>query len=128
MKNKDFDDAKVSGVRYQTILNYITTARRLLNKGEIEMLDLCLSQLLAEAGQLYKWETPEQREKRTGYRWPANAAVYSLYEETPVCSRFWFCESLYDAREGNIKGANPVCIICATEAGPPPDDWKPEEG
>jgi hypothetical protein len=92
-----------------------------------EVLDFFLAELAAEAGQLYKWETPEQREKRTGKPWPNNAAVYSLYEETPVCNRFWFCESLYDAREGNKKWTNPVYIICATEAGPPPDDWKPEE-
>jgi hypothetical protein len=73
------------------------------------------------------WETPEQREKRTGKPWPDDWAVYALYE-TNDGERQWFCESYgYAQHKGKKKGNNPRAIICATEAGRPPDGWEPEE-
>jgi hypothetical protein len=68
-----------------------------------------------------RWETPEQREKRTGEPWPDDWAVYALYETAAGEERFWAAEEYCYSRNGKSK-----CIVCATEAGPPPDDWDPE--
>jgi hypothetical protein len=73
------------------------------------------------------WETPEQYKKRTGESWPDDWAVYALYE-TNDGERQWFCESCgYAQHKGKRKSNNPKIIICAGYAGPPPDDWRPEE-
>jgi hypothetical protein len=74
-----------------------------------------------------RWETPEQYQKRTGKLWPDNGAVYTLYEDNDSDNRWWFCESYYYASTGVCAGNRLVAIICATEAGPPPKDWEPEE-
>jgi hypothetical protein len=74
-----------------------------------------------------RWETPEQYEKRTGNKWPDSALVYAMYEANDG-SRIWGYESYGYAQYKREKNRhNPIWIICATEAGQPPDDWKPEE-
>jgi hypothetical protein len=67
-------------------------------------------------------ETPEQWEKRTGEEWPDDWAVYALYETAAGEERFWAANEYCYARDGVSK-----CIVCATEAGKPPDGWEPEE-
>jgi hypothetical protein len=54
--------------------------------------------------------------------------VYALHEAYDG-TRKWYIASYGKARHKDSKSKhyNPVFIICATEAGPPPDDWKPEE-
>jgi hypothetical protein len=37
---------------------------------------------------------------------------------------FWILFRKYRS----IKGTPDTYILCASEAGPPPDDWEPEEG
>jgi hypothetical protein len=83
----------------------------------IEILELAVDALEHPC-----WETPEQYEKRTGEPWPDKWAVYRRknYPNTgwtswEVLSYGWarFCVWQYQ-------------IICATEAGPPPDDWEPD--
>jgi hypothetical protein len=69
--------------------------------------------------------TPDQYLERTGEPWPDNWAVYSLYETAKSEERFWAVEEYGYAQEK--CAGNPKAIICATEAGPPPDDWEPEE-
>jgi hypothetical protein len=71
------------------------------------------------------WETPEQYEKRTGEKWPNGWAVYALYENNNNGNRWVFCESYYFASSELCEGNRLVAIICATEAGPPPVDWRP---
>jgi hypothetical protein len=69
-------------------------------------------------------ETPEQYQKRTGEPWPDNGAVYAracVSSAGHWCkwgvTAFWKAEwTMYETQ-----------IICATEAGPPPDDWRPME-
>jgi hypothetical protein len=71
-----------------------------------------------------RWETPEQYEKRTGKPWPDKWAVYYR------CSRAddWVVSSFEAAKRDIVMSLIPSAdIICATEAGMPPNDWKPEE-
>jgi hypothetical protein len=74
-----------------------------------------------------RWETTEQYEKRTGKAWPDDWAVYTLCENNINGNRWWFCESYHYASIRMCTGSRLVAIICATEAGPPPDEWRPEE-
>jgi hypothetical protein len=70
-----------------------------------------------------RWETPEQWEKRTGEKWPDNGAVYfksgRLYPH-PLATNWGPCRYKTAKRDHNI------CVV-ATEAGPPPAKWEPEE-
>jgi hypothetical protein len=96
-------------------------------KKRIDMLAEALAELKAPP----RWETPEQWKKRTGEAWPYNSAVY--------------CRGQLDASEdwsgwmiNSHRGAvwtydtfhtfHDYHIVCATRPGPPPNDWKPEEG
>jgi hypothetical protein len=64
-----------------------------------------------------RWETPEQYKERTGKDWPDEAAVYYYY--TGFGNNWGVCRYI------TAKEYNDLCV-CATEAGPPPADWKPE--
>jgi hypothetical protein len=66
-----------------------------------------------------RWETPEQYKKRTGEDWPDEAAVY-IYGK-----RYWLGWSV--CRYITAKNKKVSLYVCATEAGLPPADWKPEE-
>jgi hypothetical protein len=66
------------------------------------------------------WETPEQWEKRTGEPWPDEAAVYIRAADG---SSSWIVKQYLDVKIHNWLV--PITIICATEAGRPPDNWKP---
>jgi hypothetical protein len=75
---------------------------------------------LYELRRLSRWETPKQYEARTGQKWPDNWAVYA-----------WFASEASgnaQAMDYSVaKVASFNCIVCATEAGPPLEDWKPEK-
>jgi hypothetical protein len=71
---------------------------------------------------LLRWETPDQYKKRTGEEWPDNAAVYIRQVDG---SSPWTVKQYLDVKVTNWLV--PITIICATEAGPPPEDWKLEE-
>jgi hypothetical protein len=74
-----------------------------------------------------RWYTPEQWERRTGKPWPDNGAVYCKcrYDFAETWSD-WRIKSLGDAI-WESSGFNKYQIVCATESGPPPDSWRPEE-
>jgi hypothetical protein len=77
-----------------------------------------------------RWYTPEQYKERTGEEWPEDWAVYALVVDWPPMCSYWsgwkilpYGKALeYNHRPGEFK----LCIICATEAGKPRDEWKPE--
>jgi hypothetical protein len=76
-----------------------------------------------------RWETPEQYEKRTGEPWPDDWAVYALYEDNGGRLK-WFAQSRGFTEKQikrNKSDSRIKMMVCATEAGPPPDDWRPEE-
>jgi hypothetical protein len=79
-----------------------------------------------------RWETPERWKERTGEEWPDNWAVYF---RRPKTKRREYAPELGYIRWvigswGTVRRIDDIChfqIICATEAGCPPNDWKPEE-
>ena len=83
-----------------------------------------------------RWETPEQREKRTGEPWPDDWPVYCCGQTDEFAKRYdallkrphgytWMCMTYKKAN--NYEFYKMTHIICATEAGPPPDGWRPED-
>jgi hypothetical protein len=92
----------------------------------VELIKEALAELKAPSCR----ETPEQWKQRTGEPWPDNGAVYALTELGKI-DMGWMAMSYQLAKkrfhyEDFDYGC--VCaIICAIEAGPPPDDWRPEE-
>jgi hypothetical protein len=70
-----------------------------------------------------RWYTPEQLKAETGKEWPDNWAVYtrSLY----ITGKWgaWETGSYADTKHVLYK----VQIACATEAGRPPNGWRPEK-
>jgi hypothetical protein len=87
----------------------------------LELLDRAITEL-----QTPRWYTPEQWEEQTGKPWPDDWLVYCLVEEShcrfPPNAAWVF--GIYQW----AKNWNPHCpVVCATEAGPPPDGWRPEE-
>jgi hypothetical protein len=71
------------------------------------------------------WETPEQYKKRTGRVWPNENAVYRLYKDIngmPV-----WCAETHKHRTEYGDSYKLLPVVCATEMGIPPADWKPEE-
>jgi hypothetical protein len=100
-------------------------------------VDMLIKKAVSEL-QSPRWETPEQREKRTGEPWPDSWAVYlnawfSDSGKSVYIGNIWQDTTLKEAKrvEKILKGSKTtsflVAIICATEAGPPPDYWRPEE-
>jgi hypothetical protein len=82
--------------------------------------------------------TPEQYKARTGEAWPDNWAVYVRgFDKKEGGCEFGHAERFFREWEATtyenakwVVGRDyflNVIIICATEAGPPPDDWRPEE-
>jgi hypothetical protein len=70
--------------------------------------------------------TPEQWEKRTGEKWPDDWPVWakSKRKEVGLGGLFW----ILFREHRMIKDTPGVYVICDDCGGPPPDDWKPEEG
>jgi hypothetical protein len=128
------------------VINYIEQAQQLIAgivcpdrdvKIALELLDYALEEL-----QSPRWETHDRWEKRRGEAWPDDGAVYykTPYEDISPKTKQktgeikysrWKVGELHNVRMGEFMrglGGLPYIIICATEAGPPPDDWRPEEG
>jgi hypothetical protein len=77
-----------------------------------------------------RWETPEQREKRTGEPWPGEAPVWERYVSS-YSKGLWLLTTHKEAKgvaDDRIKVGYNSEVVLATEAGPPPDGWMPEEG
>jgi hypothetical protein len=67
-----------------------------------------------------RWYTPEQWEKRTGKKWPEDWPVWSITTDGLL--------TISTMGEEEIRKTWGTHIyVIATEAGPPPDDWRPEE-
>lgn len=65
------------------------------------------------------YETPEMYKARTGKDWPDDAPVYALHNSD---AGYWW--QLYEF--SNLHDSNWL-LVCATEAGKPPVNWKPNE-
>jgi hypothetical protein len=79
-----------------------------------------------------RWYTPEQWEERTGEPWPDNGAVYMLYKPPEISGvfPFWrietYCYAKMYLNGVAVHSKSCIAVVCATEAGPPPDGWRPE--
>jgi hypothetical protein len=86
-----------------------------------------LDEAIAELRSPPRWETPEQREKRTGEKWPDSAPVFHCYiDGGGFLVRLWEVGFYRNYRSKNKPLG--LCVVCATEAGPPPDGWRPGGG
>jgi hypothetical protein len=82
-----------------------------------------LAEAIAELKALPRWETPEQYVKRTGERWPDDWAVYYIDPPRP----YWDTQPTWEICRHDIAIRNGLICVVATEAGPPPDGWRPED-
>jgi hypothetical protein len=103
--------------------------QEILNK--LEKRKILVSQNHVSEHTASRWETPEQYKARTGKPWPDDWAVYYRYVSASGKLDIWrtgyyenIANSNHDFRSHN---AGYYQIVCATEAGPPPDDWRPED-
>jgi hypothetical protein len=78
--------------------------------------------VIAELKSPPRCETPEQWKERTGEVWPDNWAVYTKRKSGGAP---WIIQSYHEAKI--LDRWIPTTIICATEAGRPPDGWVPED-
>jgi hypothetical protein len=70
-----------------------------------------------------RWYTPEQWKAKTGKSWQDDWAVYTRALDTSGKWSDWVVCDYADAKCTLYE----VQIVCATESGPPPDNWMPEE-
>jgi hypothetical protein len=79
-----------------------------------------------------QWETPEQYKARTGKAWAEDWAVYFRIctDKFGGFTVYTYKDALrlYDMAVAHTGITPEYQIVCATEAGPPPDDWRPEGG
>jgi hypothetical protein len=98
---------------------------------------LMISKEVYPTVKIHDYETPEQYEARTGKAWPENWGVYVRGFDKKECGcAFGHAEQFYHewviTTYENAKWIVSrdyflnVIIICATEAGIPPDGWEPE--
>jgi hypothetical protein len=111
------------------IIEILGQARFAALNVSVSMAVSYIEKAVDELTALPRWETPEQREKRTGEAWPDTWAVYIYVIDWPPMMTVW--KGWKVMPYGKAKTYIPrkefeVCIICATESGPPPDNWEPE--
>jgi hypothetical protein len=70
-----------------------------------------------------RWETPEQHKERTEEGWPDDWPVYLRAQHTTEGWGEWHVAAYSVAKREKYEKQ----IACFTEAGAPPDDWKPED-
>jgi hypothetical protein len=97
-------------------------------KDMVSAIDDALSEL-----ETPRWYTPEQWEERTGEPWPENGAVYFWNGCAGWAIMYygrWKEMIIKLGEEGGYKRLpekeTQYPAVCATEAGPPPDGWRPE--
>jgi hypothetical protein len=94
-------------------------------KGSLAMAALSnIEEVLYDLRVRPRWETPEQWERRTGEKWPDDWATYV---------RLIFAKAGWDpyryVTAKLLQLSHPgTIIVIATESGPPPNNWRPEEG
>jgi sucrose-6-phosphate hydrolase SacC (GH32 family) len=88
-----------------------------------------INEALAELKKSPRWYTPEQWEKQTGKSWLEGWAVYWRMRDDKESKWYeWFPMPREMAELAIVKTIGEHQIVCATEAGPPHDDWRSEEG
>jgi hypothetical protein len=98
-----------------------------------------IDEALAEL-QSPRYYTPEQWEAETGEPWPDSNGVFYRYAGAHITYEgIYYDEFNHDWHIGTYKYVKGMAaeaqkwksgryqMICATEASPPPDEWKPEK-
>ncbi|MDR1230873.1 MAG: hypothetical protein LBK61_05680 [Spirochaetaceae bacterium] len=117
---KIFDDNKA-------ILAILATQREYDLEGDWNLngvIEFLKNRLKREVETNLRWETTDQYEKRTGKAWPDDWAVYYRQKEHGAWSDWVIAK--YSFVNNGLDNIDHI-IICATEAGRPPDDLRPEE-
>jgi hypothetical protein len=83
----------------------------------LELLDRAIAELKAPP----RGYTPEEWKAETDEAWPDDWAVYTICVKDH--REFWYPKSLELVKKAGVPLKN---VICATEAGKPPDDWRPK--
>jgi hypothetical protein len=117
------------------VIEKLAEAKRILRcRGpKLELSDFydvynCIADALIEL-EAPRWYTPERREAETGEAWPEDWGVYVVHQkfETDFYPD-WYISDYRSAKYKKDRKEYAIAyIICATEAGPPPDGWRPEE-
>jgi hypothetical protein len=95
-------------------------------------IDGLIDQAIAELQAPPRWYTPEQWEQRTGEKWKDDWAVYLLnpdkvWEPMECWRAKQIDQDMADLDRDFAHVHESLPIVCATEAGPPPAGWRPEE-
>jgi hypothetical protein len=113
------------------IIELLERMKRDVNSGR--PMDLVSAREIDEALKELKtprFYTPERWEAETGEAWDDLNGVYMLEHGTwgSLSWNFYSYENAKGRIAETVDGKEiEKPIICATEAGKPPDDWKPEE-
>jgi RimJ/RimL family protein N-acetyltransferase len=102
------------------VIERLKKVKEIARHGSSSAICFGINEVMAELKAPPRWETPEQWEKRTGEAWPDNGAVYFKMSHLGDDVEWGVCRLVSARRDHDI------CAV-ATEAGPPPDGWKPEE-
>jgi hypothetical protein len=70
-----------------------------------------------------RWYTPKQWEAETGEAWPDDWGVYVW----DYALKLWIIRAYETIKYCEKFNGRKYPVVCATEAGKPPDDWRPEE-
>jgi hypothetical protein len=101
------------------------------HESEKKFRDVTVSNIIKEAIkdlQTPRWYTPEQWEAETGELWPDKGAVYYRYSRDYKKYQEWqtgYYRNILNCKaDFELSGTGTYQIICATEAGPPLDNWQ----
>jgi hypothetical protein len=115
------EEAKSGLIRFSRDQALVGVAMRALANVEDALVEL----------RVPRYYTPEQWEAETGNPWPEKRAVYvRVYaDKFPGFGIYSYADALRLVRMASAHTGIDVKyqIVCATEAGPPPDGWRPEE-
>jgi hypothetical protein len=95
-----------------------------LTSGEVAEINSSIDEAIAKL-QAPRFYTPERWEAETGKPWPDNGAMYFRHKTLDGGYVSWaLCDHKKYKRYVEVYPFNGFIGVCATEAGPPPDDWR----
>jgi hypothetical protein len=114
----------------EKIIELLDAAKEASLFGSYSTAVSCIEKAMAELNK-FRWETPEQYKMRTGKPWPDYKEVYWRWRYSGVRGYQggeWNYKSYGSLKEEYPNGIHIgiIDIICSTEAGKPPDDWRLE--
>jgi hypothetical protein len=108
------EEAKLDLIEFSRDTALIGVAMRALSRVEEAIAEL----------ETPRWVTPEQWEAEMGEPWPDDWAVYIRYMGIHGKWLEWHV-TVYETVKFSVYLPDKLQIICATEAGPPPEHFDP---